>query len=426
MMTLSPQPLIGVRRPSKGRLLGCLLAACALMSSGCASFSNPVADGIPARRIPVEYLAKSKAELRTIPLTTLGQPQPDNYRFGPGDVLGVFIEGVLDDKNLPFPVQFRSNEQGNLPPAIGYPIPVREDGTLPLPSIKPLQVAGKTQLETEDAVREAYTITNKILLPGKERIFISLIKKRESRVLVFRQETPQVTLTAGVQSNARRGTSEQVSLPAYENDVMHALARTGGLPGLDSVNEIVIERKLKEAGTKRIRIPLRIREGEEIPFTTKDVLLETGDVVFIEARDTELYYVAGLTIPKQFTLPRDNDLRVSEAIAIAGGPLVNGGVNQNNLSGSVIANGIGSPSPSQVTVLRKTKNNGLIKILVSLNRGLNDPREDIIVMTGDRLVLQETPGESLTRYLSSTIRFNFFNRFIQGNNTNAFVNANLP
>ena len=57
---------------------------------------------------------------------------------------------------------------------------------------------------------------------------------------------------------------------------------------------------------------------------------------------------------------------------------------------------------------------------------MNDPREDIIIMSGDTLILQETPGEALTRYLSSTFRVNFFNRFIQGNNTNAQINYNGP
>ena len=40
-----------------------------------------------------------------------------------------------------------------------------------------------------------------------------------------------------------RGTGHLVALPAYENDVLSALARTGGLPGLDAVNEVVIERE---------------------------------------------------------------------------------------------------------------------------------------------------------------------------------------
>ena len=40
-----------------------------------------------------------------------------------------------------------------------------------------------------------------------------------------------------------------VNLPAYENDVLTVLAYTGGLPGFDAANEIIIQRGyLKRCG----------------------------------------------------------------------------------------------------------------------------------------------------------------------------------
>src|SRR5262249_21923271 len=134
-----------------------------------------------------------------------------------------------------------------------------------------------------------------------------------------------------------------------------------------------------------VRIPLRMRDGETIPFKPSDVVLNKGDIIFIEARDTEVYYIGGLMFPKQQSLPRDYDLRVTRAVAIAGGPLVNGGITTNNLSGNIIASGLGSPSPSRVTVLRRIKNDGQINIIVDLNKALNDPREDIILQADDRV-----------------------------------------
>src|SRR5262249_46416256 len=148
-----------------------------------------------------------------------------------------------------------------------------------------------------------------------------------------------------------------------------------------------------------------------VPFQSSDVILKTGDIIFIEARDTEVYYTGGLMYPRQFVLPRDLDLRVVDAIALAGGPLVNGGITQNNLSGNIIASGLGSPSPSKVTVLRRTKGNGQISILVDLNKALNDPRENILVQAGDVIILQETVGEAVTRYFTSVFRYNLFGTF---------------
>lgn len=388
------------------------LLACAI-GNGCAAVSNPVAQGIPVRRVPPEYLGIPKELSKTIPLTLLRQPAPDAHHLDGGDVLGVFIEGVLGEKGVPPPVRFP--EQGNLPPALGYPVVVNEDGTLQLPYIAALDVKDLTIRQVRELIRKTY-VDEKILKSGKEQILVSLLRPRQVRVQVVRQDSQVANIAPGIGTNTRRGTAATVDLPAYENDVLGALTRTGGLPGLDAINEIVIQRFAprgagEQANAGPIRIPLRIREGEPIPFQQADVILKAGDIVFIEARDTEVYYMGGLVLPKQFILPRDLDVRVVDAIALAGGPLVNGGVTQNNLSGNIIASGLGSPSPSLVTVLRRTKSNGQVKIIVDLNRALNDPRENILIQAGDVIISQETVGEALTRYGTSIFRYNLFGTF---------------
>src|SRR5262249_24426124 len=159
-----------------------------------------------------------------------------------------------------------------------------------------------------------------------------------------------------------------IDLPAYENDVLHALTRTGGLPGLDARNEVVIERgaaagagaagpaagpgrprpdlvapRLTGEGAEDgqgIHIPLRLPRGEPPPFHPDDVVLQNGDIVYIGARETEVFYTGGLLFARQFILPRDYDLRVTDAIVLAGGPTVNGLQTQNNLSGAIVQSGL--------------------------------------------------------------------------------------
>src|SRR5262245_48350134 len=92
---------------------------------GCAALTNPVAEGIPARQVPQEYLGRPREEEKTIPLTLLRQKPPDAYLLGPGDVLGVYVEGVLGDRNQPPPVRL-AETQSNILPAFGYPIPISE------------------------------------------------------------------------------------------------------------------------------------------------------------------------------------------------------------------------------------------------------------------------------------------------------------
>ena len=131
------------------------------------------------------------------------------------------------------------------------------------------------------------------------------------------------------------------------------------------------------AATTQVRIPLRMRPNETLPFKPEDVILKNGDIIFIESRDTEVYYTGGLMPVAELILPRDYDLDVMEAVTQARGPLFNGGVNFNNLSGGIIGSGLRVSSPSLVTVIRKTPKCGQITIRVDLNRCAQDTRERI-------------------------------------------------
>src|SRR5262249_54965617 len=152
------------------------------LAEGCAALTNPVAEAIPVRRLPPEVLGRRKDEEKTIPLPLLRQKAPDVYRLEPGDILGIWIEGVLGDKTQPPPV--RIPDVANTPPAVGFPFPVREDGTIALPLIDPVNVKGKSLAEAQDAVIKAYTVDRKILQPGRERVIFTLMRPRQYHVLV--------------------------------------------------------------------------------------------------------------------------------------------------------------------------------------------------------------------------------------------------
>jgi protein involved in polysaccharide export with SLBB domain len=426
------------RRAPAGRVwLAALLLASGL-SGGCASWSNPtLADSIPVHRLPPEVFGKPREEEKTIPLTLLRQKPPDKYLFDAGDVLGIFVEGVLGKIGEPPPIN--ATPQGsNLPPAVGYPIVVQDDGKISLPLIEPLLVKEKSQSKVQDEIREAY-VNAGILIKGKERVIVSLLKQRTYHVTVIRQDAGGVVLSAaGTFAPSRRGTGYPLDLNAYENDVLNALAKTGlGLPGLEASNVVVIQRGLADvapgmtaeavaAASQQVRIPMRLRPNEQLPFRPEDVVLKNGDIVFIESRDTEIYYTGGLMPVAEIPLPRDYDLDVMEAVTQSHGPLFNGGVNFNNLTGTITNNGVGAPSPSLVTVIRKTPHCGQITIRVDLNRCAQDPRERVLVQPGDFLILQETPGESLTRFIYQKVSFNFLGVLIRQRDLTATVNTVLP
>ena len=73
-----------------------LVCTC-LLQTGC--FSNRNIDAIPLSRVPAELLAAdSKDKYKDISLLRLRQDPPETYMLGPGDVLGVYIKGVLGDE----------------------------------------------------------------------------------------------------------------------------------------------------------------------------------------------------------------------------------------------------------------------------------------------------------------------------------------
>jgi hypothetical protein len=206
------------------------------------------------------------------------------------------------------------------------------------------------------------------------------------------------------------------------NDLLQALTLTGGPPGFDAKHEIVIRRgKYDPADPSKglVKVPTRARPEVPLTFTEADITLEDGDTVNIEARETEVFYTAGLLPASIIPVPRDRDLRVVEAIAVVRGPLINGGFTQNQFTASSTNSGIGNPNPSLITVVRRLPNNQQILIRVDLNVALRDLRENIIIQPGDTVVLQERPSESLTRYFTQQFRIVTTAKIITGDRFNS-------
>ena len=441
-----------------------ILLAVSLGMTGCSALTNPVADGIPVGRVRSELLARSKEDLRDIPVLLLRRNPIEVYKVGPGDTLGIVIDEIVGNSNQFVPV--RPSENPDNPPSIGYPVLIREDGTISLPQIPPLRVQGMSIQEVEKAIKEAYTVKKLIFKdPDKFNAIVTLQRKRTAKILVIRQDSGGSTAVASntifgstsVQSSPKRGTGQLLELPIGENDVLTALAKTGGLPGIDAINEVMIERSRPETppadaakdGTaplpadpknpsasapkppvkyvkQYIRIPLRLRPGDPFNFTEEDIILQNGDVVFIAARDADVYYTAGLLGAGQYALPRDTDLDVIQAIAVVRGPLLNGAFSGNNLQGSVVSSGLGSPNPSRVTILRRTAGGSEMRIKVDLNFAFRDIRQRPLIQSGDIIVLQQSPGEAFVAYVTQVLKIDTIIHAISSKTVTSDVTTVVP
>lgn len=431
---------------ARAAIAGLLLA----LFGGCAALTNPVAEGVPVEAVPHELLGASREGEQLVPMNLFAQAQPPVYRLDAGDVLGIYIETLLDDKTIVpivrVPERSRlAPERRDLPSGLGYPIEVRRDGTLTLPRIKPIVVKGLSVEEAEAAVRKAYVDAG--VLTDKSRIFVTLLHRRLVHVLVFRRDllanrvfeniaTTRVGLFGGgaeLFGTGLTGAGFEINLPAYENDLLHALALTGGFPGTNAAPKITIFRNprrpvaalgqplpdkemlppptpLDNPLLVRVsEIQLRLRPGDPFTFGPEEVILHDGDTVLVEAAPVDTFYTGGLLPSAEHILPRDYDLDVVEAVSRVRGPMVNGAFGGSNLSGVLIDRGIGNPSPRLLSVVRRTPEGGQIPIIVDLHKALVDARERILVQPGDVLILQETKRQALVRYFTDT--FNFFSVF---------------
>jgi hypothetical protein len=559
-------------------------------ASGCSAW-KPL-EGVPSNYYPQELDGEMRSSKQTIDLSLLRQTPPPSYLLDTGDTLGIVIEGVLGRPEDVPPVYYPTDK--DVAPSIGYPIPVREDGTISLPYAAPIYVRGLSIRQTEELIRKTYTVDKQILRQGEDRILVALQRPRFYNVLVIRQEaqgqelTPQAgqagTLLPGL---SKRGTGKLVALQAYKNDVLHALAQTGGLPGLDAENTIYVIRRrtggtsdlpqdygpqeqlmpafqpqtppgfqgqlwpqsqqtrpaqgaiqpiahfesgnspatthadgvewqnvvedappaegreirqaqseqglylpeptpvpntapgvdghrgfappaaapyshhhsappaghggpghgvygafppagqlplepiphgqpghapplmppgipeglpseyaaMVDRGAQVIRIPIRLGPGESPLFSELDVILQEGDIVFIESRDTEVFYTGGLLGGGQHMLPRDYDIDIIEAIAISTGRNQGGG-------GAGFGNPIGGVSAlsrditvgaSDVVILRKAGDGQLIPIRVNLNRADRDPKHRVRILPGDYIVLQYKPHEAVAAFVERNL-----------------------
>ncbi len=429
-----------------------VLLAAATVSSGCAALTNPVADGIPARLLPPELHTPSKAGEQMLPLNLLRQTPPADYRLAPGDVLAVYVEGYLGERTVPVPVSaappIQPRDQQRQAASTGYPVPVQDDGTVDLPAAGGVSVAGLTVGQAREVIRDLY-VRKALVKTELARIIVSLHDPRRYTVLVLRQEAAAFSGSPeSIIPTSKRGTGYEVQLPAYQNDVLHALTRTGGLPGLDAYDEVIVYRDAyrDKAGREVVldrlgaaagpvigvgaavtRIPLRAPAGSPPCVRPENVVLGNGDVVFLAAREREVFFSGGLLPPGQHMLPKDRDLDVVEAVSLVRGPLINGAFGGSNLSGAFIQSGIGNPSPGLLTVVRRTPNGGQVSIVVDLHSALREPSERILVQAGDLLVLQEVPGQAVARYLSQTVfNFNLYWRAFQGNGVTGLVDIGGP
>lgn len=413
--------------------LALLIGIC---STGCTAILSPI-DTIPANRIPPQFLAEPQANKVPIDVSRLRQEKPPFYLLDSGDVLGIFVEGVLGNPSEAPPVQM-PQPGSDLPPAMGYPVPIREDGTISLPQVKPISVRGLNLQQAEQLITRVYREGDEPILKDDGRIIVTIMRERTYRVFVVRQDntffggSAQFAAQRGLRPVTDRSDDSSrgyvLQMKAYKNDLLNALTETGGLPGVNAKSEIKIlrgdriateqrDREIKEfyrtngpeefpygivptpsQEANVLKIQTRLKPGETSNFRPEDIILRDGDIVYVENRDTEVYYTGGLLRGGEFPLPRDYDLDVLGAMAIAGAGI---GVGQGGANVGTFGTAASVPA-NELIVLRRIPGNRQLAIRVDLVRAINDPASRLLVKPGDTLILRFKPQEEATNFAIGT------------------------
>ena len=128
-----------------------IIAICISTLAGCRSYGPT--DLVPAADVLNRSCCNPSQE-QQINFLNLRRTPPEQYVLSKGDVLGIYIQGITGDAAVPPPVNFADQDSQ---PAIGYPVPIRDDGYISLPLIAPIRVTGLTVGEAEAKIVRSYT-----------------------------------------------------------------------------------------------------------------------------------------------------------------------------------------------------------------------------------------------------------------------------
>jgi len=205
----------------------------------------------------------------------------EDYRIGPGDLLEVLVFG----------------EEG-----LSRTVRVTAAGTVTLPFLDSLQVAGLTPVAVE------------LLL--KERLSEDIIRDPQVSVFVKEYRSKSVFVLGAVQ----RPGEYQLAGPLR---LIDAIAMAGGLDLETAGEKAVVQRTDVENGSERsdvVRVDLKqLLDGGDASL---NLPLRSGDVVQVSEKSFQLYYVVGeVNRPGAFQLPDRQALLVTQAVAWAGGTM---------------------------------------------------------------------------------------------------------
>jgi polysaccharide export outer membrane protein len=369
--------------PSFGAVVrGGFGAACGLwlLLAGCQSTPG---EHYTTKTLPPNLIASRRDNAQTIDLSRLASLAVNSEVIDRGDVIEVTIATGLSEKE--------NFTQG---------VRVRDDGTAEVPVVGPVQVAGMELVEAEAAIsaaciqRQLYrnpyvTVTMKHQRVNNVTVVGAVEKPGVYRIPRGRSDLLAAIVEAGGLSEDA-GTNVEIRNPSTGPKSPDPIASTNP-GGLDAVGHSVPGQTvgtLAPALRDSIRVDLVSATKNGTGYVVGD-----GAVVHVEKRDPEPVHVLGLVHkPNRYEFPIGQDLRVLEAISLAGG--------------------ITNPVADKIFVIRKKPESSQTAIVeMKISEAKRNEKDNLLLSPGDVVSVEQTP---LTIFLD-TIRL-----------INVGVGASLP
>jgi polysaccharide export outer membrane protein len=328
-----------------------------------------------AANLPPEFRAAARSRDGAINLAGIAAPSAAESRLDAGDLLEVTIASGRDDETIA-PILTR----------------VSDSGAADIPLVGPVQVGGLEPFEASQAVANA-AIERGIY--RRPHVSLEIKTKAVNRITVM-----GAVLTPGV-----------YELPRSSSDLVKALAMAGGLteeagtvveivrspatgqPMLGSASPGVVDAGANKfqltsyqfGGSLALPPTVRVDMATAAP-AMGDFRLGDRDMVMVLPREKEMIFVTGLVEkPGQFELPRDQEVRLLDAIAMSGG--------------------LSSVAADKVLVIRRAAGRpGPAPIQASVRIAKRDGRENLVLAAGDVVSVEQTPATVVVDALMQLFR----------------------
>jgi polysaccharide export outer membrane protein len=271
-----PRPL-PARRPTRIVAVGVWAIGAGLLASCATQKARPHPEDVrklvsaaPPKQ-PPRFEPLSAAERKPLQIEA-----PEPYRIGRGDILN--IQGD----------QFRGFGETTKGYIAGTK--VKPDGQLYLPDLAPIEAAGRTVIEVQDAIREALKRFNK-----QPFVSVDVLTYVSQKYFILGEVMqPGVAPVDG------------------ETSLIEALAKAGGFSKLADVEQAFVVRAQKILPVSLADI---VRRGD----LNQNVILKDKDLIFVPSLKVRRVFVLGEVYEQGvFPLPEEG-MTLVEAVALAGG-----------------------------------------------------------------------------------------------------------